>query len=472
MGSISTHVDSTVSSDETTVLPSSPLYFLPSDSPGTMLVSSTFDGTDYGRGMLLGLSCKNKLGMIRGTIPKPNPDSPLFENDMVVAWIPNSLDQDIRETVMYTESAERLWNEIEKRFGQASGIKIYQIRKEISSVSQGTSSISSYFNRIKKLWDELSYSISYPDCVCGCKEKFQKLDEDQKVHQFLMGLNESYSTIRRSILLMKPLPDVDSVYTMLVNDESQFTVQTAIPSFNTDSVAFSTDTVKRPGHSIEKCFKLHGFPPGFLAKFKRTAAFAQVSDTQSQSQPEVGGDVKQVTSDSGGTSITKEKFDQLMNLLQQSKIQTSPQEITAGSANFADSGATNYMTPHSSFLFDIKPLISPYLFNLPNGYIVKVTCTGTLTLTPEISLTNRPVTLGSLQNKLYVLNPATLTSSCNSIFNTSFVNTITANSINDMNKSSSLLHCPVSSNSVNADESPINRLSTLNINDKQNKRKI
>nr|XP_009799155.1 PREDICTED: uncharacterized protein LOC104245267 [Nicotiana sylvestris] len=339
MGSTSTPIDSNVGSDETIVLPSSPLYLLPSDSPGTMLVSSTFCGTSYGswrRGMLLGLSCKNKLGIIRGTIPKPSPDSPLFEpwtrcNNMVVAWILNNLDREIRETVMYTESAERLWNEIEKRFGQASSIKIYHIRKEISSVSQGTFSISSYFNRIKKLWDELSFSISYPDCVCGCKEKFQKLDEDQKIHQFLMGLNESYLGL-----------GIICVYTMLLNDESQSTIQAVIPSFNSDSMAFSTgtqkpynqranfDTSKRnnlvcrycknPGHSIEKCFKLHDFPPRFPAKFKRAATFAQVSDTQSQSQPE------------------------------------------------------------------------------------------------------RPVAIGSLQNGLYVLNPATLTSSCNSAFNTSFAN--------------------------------------------------
>ncbi|XP_019230034.1 PREDICTED: uncharacterized protein LOC109211000 [Nicotiana attenuata] len=345
---------------------------------------------------------------------------------MVVAWILNSLDREIREIVMYTESAERLWNEIEKRFGQASGIKIHQIRKEISYVSQGTSSISSYFNRIKKLWDELSFSISYPDCVCGCKEKFHKLDEDQKVHQFLMGLNESYSTIRRSILLMKPLPDVDSVYTMLVNDESQSTVQTAIPSFNSNSVAFSTDTVKSLDIQLKNVSSSMAFHLDSQLNSKELQLFSQVSDTQSQSQPEAGGAVKQVTSDSRGTSITKKQFDQLMNLLQQSKIQTSPQEITAGSANFA----------------------------------VKVTCTGTLTLTPEISLTNGPslkrqVALGSIQNGLYVLNPATLTSSCNSAFNTSFVNTITANFINDMNKSSSLLHCPVSSISVNADKSPV-----------------
>ncbi|XP_019260642.1 PREDICTED: uncharacterized protein LOC109238607 [Nicotiana attenuata] len=159
--------ESSNASDNSIVAPSSPLYLLPSDSPGTILVTMTFNGTLYGSwrgGILLGLSCKNKLGMIKGTIPKPRPTSPHFEAwircyDMVVAWILNSLDKEIRETVMYIESAEKFWKEIEQRFGQ------------------GSSSISSYFNRIKKLLDEL-FSVAYPDCVCGFKETFQRLDEE------------------------------------------------------------------------------------------------------------------------------------------------------------------------------------------------------------------------------------------------------------------------------------------------------
>ncbi|XP_047267652.1 uncharacterized protein LOC124898074 [Capsicum annuum] len=199
---------------------SSPLYLLPFDFLETILVNTIFNGIGYEswrKGMKLGLSCKNKLGLINGSVPKPQPTSPLFEpwnrcNDMVVAWILNSLDKEITETVMYTEFAEKFWKDIEQRFVQVSGLKIFQIRKDISSITQDNSNIASYFNRIKRLWNELCFSISYPECECGCKEAFQKLDEEQREHQFLSGLNDSYSTIRRNILLMKPLPDVDNVF--------------------------------------------------------------------------------------------------------------------------------------------------------------------------------------------------------------------------------------------------------------------
>ncbi|XP_019223932.1 PREDICTED: uncharacterized protein LOC109205653 [Nicotiana attenuata] len=231
--STTTATTSSTSTISSSVEPSHPLYLYPSDSPGIILVTKTFNGTGYGgwrRSMLIGLSCKNKLGIINGTIPKPSENSVLFEpwvrcNDMVTAWILNSLETEIRESVMYTESAQKLWKEIEQLYGKANGTKVFQIRKDLASISQGSSNIASYFSRIKKLWDELTYSITYPDCTCSCKEAFQKIEEEQKVHQFLMGLNETYTGVRRNILLMKPLPDIDSVYAMLIEDESQAEVQ-------------------------------------------------------------------------------------------------------------------------------------------------------------------------------------------------------------------------------------------------------
>lgn len=164
---------------------------------------------------------------------------------MVIAWILNSLESKIRESLIYTESAEKLWKDIEKRYGQANGTKVFQIRKEISSISQGSSSIVSYFARIKKLWDELGYATTYPPYVCGCKEAFLKLEEEQRVHQFLMWLNDNYSTIKRNILMIKPLPDLDSVYSMLIHDETQSEVHSSRPSFSSDSPAFHVST-QRP----------------------------------------------------------------------------------------------------------------------------------------------------------------------------------------------------------------------------------
>ena len=43
----------------------------------------------------------------------------------------------------------------------------------------------------------------------------------QRLLQFLMGLNESYSQARGQILMMNNLPNVNQAYTMVIQDESQ-----------------------------------------------------------------------------------------------------------------------------------------------------------------------------------------------------------------------------------------------------------
>lgn len=46
-------------------------------------------------------------------------------------------------------------------------------------------------------------------------------DEEQGAYQFLMGLNETYVQTRSNILMMKPLPSVGTMYTILLTDEKQ-----------------------------------------------------------------------------------------------------------------------------------------------------------------------------------------------------------------------------------------------------------
>lgn len=44
------------------------------------------------------------------------------------------------------------------------------------------------------------------DCECGAKTHSAKMNEDQQLIQFLMGLNDVYTGVRGNILMMKSLP--------------------------------------------------------------------------------------------------------------------------------------------------------------------------------------------------------------------------------------------------------------------------
>jgi len=51
--------------------------------------------------------------------------------------------------------------------------------------------------------------------------KMAKYVEEEKAHQFLMGLDDdSYSTIRTQILALDPLPLIDKIYNMVQEEHN------------------------------------------------------------------------------------------------------------------------------------------------------------------------------------------------------------------------------------------------------------
>ncbi|XP_074352191.1 uncharacterized protein LOC141691365 [Apium graveolens] len=274
-----------------------PLHLQSSDNPGLKLVSDQFDGTGFSswkRSMTIALSARNKIGFIDGSIPKPNFDSPMFKswsrcNDMVISWILGALSKSIGRSVIYSSSVREIWMELEERYCVSNGAQLFGLHKELTDISQ----------------------VCKCGCTCGASHKISKFQEDQRVIQFLMGLNDSFNIMRGSILMKSPLPSVGQVYSLLLQEETQRKIHStshfmagyaslnvnsssSYPSgqlgntapYNSFSKKPGNDTRKlhcnywkKPGHLIEKCYKLHGFPADFkFNKPNKIVAQAELSD--------------------------------------------------------------------------------------------------------------------------------------------------------------------------------------------------
>ena len=173
--------------------------------------------------MLTSLSAKDKLGLLDGRVPQPPPNPPYYSywercNDMVKAWITNYVSREIATSVMCLKTAREVWKDINERFGKSNGSKYLQIQRKISTTTQGSSDIATYFTKLRSLWDELNSSYICPECSCGALPKFI---EDHQLFQFLNGLKESYSNVKSAIMMMNPLPPIRKAYFLLQQDESQ-----------------------------------------------------------------------------------------------------------------------------------------------------------------------------------------------------------------------------------------------------------
>jgi hypothetical protein len=302
---------------------SNPYYLHHGDSPGTLLVSQPLVGNNYHtwkRSMVMALSAKNKLGFIDGSLVKPNVESPEYFawnrcNNMVLSWILNSVSQEISASIIFIESAHEMWNDIKERFSQSNGPRIFQLQKAISALSQNSNSVTSYYTALKGLWDELNNYRPLPLCSCGTSRTIHEFQMQEYAYQFLMGLNESYSPVRGQILLMDPLPSINKIFSMVVQEERQREITSTFfaPINDTPAAMVTRYNSSKPstfqgqktqyprkerpmcthcgllGHTIEKCYKLHGYPPRYkFTKGKQISSANQVSEcSMSQPQPQL-----------------------------------------------------------------------------------------------------------------------------------------------------------------------------------------
>ena len=176
--------------------------------------------------------------------------------------------------------------------------------KKILLAFHGDTIVSDYFTQLTILSDDIQNFSPFPCCLCGkctcnVNVKIASLQHKDLVMQLLIRLNESFAQVRGQILLMDPLLSLNKVYSLLIQEEKQTSI--GIGNSNGPFVEFTTLTTKvnsvlgsslnggyknqkkgkeRPvcshygviRHTVEKGYKIHGYPLGYNSKSKNALA--------------------------------------------------------------------------------------------------------------------------------------------------------------------------------------------------------
>ena len=169
---------------------------------------------------------------------------------MVVSWLFNTMEPTLRSTITYTDLAKDLWDELQQRFSIANGPRIQEIKAAIMNCRQQGQSVMAYYGKLKKFWDELNNYERIPVCECrGCTcnitSTLIKKQEDEKVHQFIMGLDDVvFGTICSNILSTEPLPNMSQVYAMIIREERHKAVARTREERHENAVSFAVRTAQ------------------------------------------------------------------------------------------------------------------------------------------------------------------------------------------------------------------------------------
>lgn len=212
----------------------SPYDLTSGDNPGAVISSPLLNGTNYDEwaiNLRMALSSRKQFGFIDGSIPKPAADSSNLEdwianNHLLVGWINKTIEPKLRSSISTREVARELWDIIKKRFSVKSGARLQQLRNSLATCKQNGTSVDDYFCRLTKIWDGIHESMNSKQCTCGkCECDLNAAHESEReilrVHDFLSGLDDSaHGVIRSQICAITPLPDLDSLYQTIVQNET------------------------------------------------------------------------------------------------------------------------------------------------------------------------------------------------------------------------------------------------------------
>ncbi|GJS93657.1 putative RNA-directed DNA polymerase [Tanacetum coccineum] len=208
---------------------SNPLHLHFNDSAVLTVVSVKLKGTEnyqvWANAMLLALEGKNKIGFIDGSCKKSITDVVLAKqwdrvNVVVLGWILNSISEELFLGQIFSKKAKHVWKELKETYHKVDGSVIFSLHHKINTIKQNGSNLSDYYHKLNALWKQYDAMIELPNCLCTPTSEFKKHNQLLKLMQFLMGLDDSYMSIRSSILSRETLPDVKVAYAIISSEES------------------------------------------------------------------------------------------------------------------------------------------------------------------------------------------------------------------------------------------------------------
>ena len=90
---------------------------------------------------------------------------------------------------MFLDSTTDTWTELTNRFSQGNGPQLFELNDSLTSLHQGDDSDTAYFTKLRAIWDEINELRPCLPCTCQESADILRYQNQEKVMQFLTGLN-------------------------------------------------------------------------------------------------------------------------------------------------------------------------------------------------------------------------------------------------------------------------------------------
>jgi hypothetical protein len=395
------------------------------DNMSMQMTSNKLDGTNYSawsQFVELYVTGKGKLGYLTGEKIKPAISDPLFstwveENAMLMSWLLNSMTPDINASFLRLPTAHDIWDAVAQTYFTGNDAsQIYELRRKAHETRQQGKSLASYFSALQTIWQELDFLNPYDMESAKDTATLKTRIENERVYDFLAGLDPGFDQIRVQVLAQDPTPNLRSTYAFVRREELRQAAMLASPPHESSALITIQDSpsalvssgswkpenkeslfcthCKGTKHTRETCFKLNGYPDWFRKKGEgssrhkggKTESRAHTTTVHTPQPQYSQAQVDHILKEYAQRLSQKDASCSLANTGNFGFALNTPNRDCCESSWIIDSGSTDHMTHESSNFSSYNAHPSKRCVKTANGSSSAVSGVGSLPLTSSISL--------------------------------------------------------------------------------------
>ncbi|XP_021718356.1 uncharacterized protein LOC110686079 [Chenopodium quinoa] len=252
--------------------------------------------TKWSKLMQLAIGGRGRLNHI--TVVPPSPTDPEIvkwtqRDSIVISWIIDNIEPELQNQYLDYPTANELWKSIEIMYGSGrDGLQIFDLMTKANKIQQGSNAIEVYYSKLTLIWKEIDRRLPNPMKCSEDKTVYNRMAQQNRLYQFLAGLDEALDKDRRDLINSDPLPTIEVAYATIrreisrkeiMKKEKTPTEDSEIgsglaargkpekPKFRRDDERTHLRCTHYGGtrHTKEGCFKLIGYPEWWSERKKK-----------------------------------------------------------------------------------------------------------------------------------------------------------------------------------------------------------
>ncbi|KAG6480145.1 hypothetical protein ZIOFF_063623 [Zingiber officinale] len=164
---------------------------------------------------------KGKKDFLTSASVAPSPKDPKYkiwnaENQMVMSWLINSMDNEIRENFL-RQFAKDIWEATKETYSHSDNTsELFEVELNLHDLRQGEL-LTQYFNSTSHHWQQVNI-LDVHQWACKTNVKLHRKIKEQGTFKFLFRLNSSLDNVCLRSLSLKQLPSMREAFAEMLRD--------------------------------------------------------------------------------------------------------------------------------------------------------------------------------------------------------------------------------------------------------------